>query len=58
MKGQSAIAIARLRGKERIFQGENFWARGYAVSTVGFEEAKIRQYIHDQEEQDEDRGRF
>lgn len=58
MKGKSAIAIARPRGKERNFQGENFWARGYAVSTVGLEEAKIRQYIHDQEEQDDDKGRF
>jgi putative transposase len=38
LKGKSAIAIARqFRGKQRNFNGENFWARGYAVSTVGFE---------------------
>src|SRR5260370_1482510 len=37
LKGKSAIAIARLCGKERNFSGEHFWARGYAVSTVGFE---------------------
>jgi REP element-mobilizing transposase RayT len=37
LKGKSAIAIARLGGKERNFSGEHFWARGYAVSTVGFE---------------------
>jgi hypothetical protein len=37
LKGNSAIAIARLCGKERNFTGEHFWARGYAVSTVGFE---------------------
>jgi len=37
LKGKSAIAIARLCGKERNFTGEHFWARGYAVSTVGFE---------------------
>ena len=36
LKGKSAIAIARLRGKDRNFSGEHFWARGYAVSTVGF----------------------
>ena len=39
LKGKSAIAIARLCGKERNFSGEHFWARGYAVSTVGFESA-------------------
>jgi putative transposase len=32
LKGKSAIAIARLCGKERNFSGEHFWARGYAVS--------------------------
>jgi hypothetical protein len=37
LKGKSAIAIARLCGKQRNFSGEHFWARGYAVSTVGFE---------------------
>jgi hypothetical protein len=26
-----------LCGEERNFTGEHFWARGYAVSTVGFE---------------------
>ena len=32
----------------------------YAVSTVGFEEGKIREYIRNQEhqEQEEDKGRF
>ena len=38
LKGKSAIAVAReLCGKERNFTGEHLWARGYAVSTVGFE---------------------
>ena len=27
LKGKSAIAMARLRGKERNFTGEHFWAR-------------------------------
>ena len=37
LKEKSAIAMARVCGKERNFTGEHFWARGYAVSTVGFE---------------------
>jgi hypothetical protein len=37
LKGKSAIAIARLCGKQRNFAGEHFWARGYAVSRVGFD---------------------
>jgi len=35
LKGKSAIAIARqFAGKQRNFSGEQFWARGYAVSTA------------------------
>ena len=50
MKGKSAIAIARqFGGKQRNFTGEHFWARGYAVSTVGFEQRQIQQYIRAQE---------
>jgi putative transposase len=41
LKGTSAIAIARLCGKERTFTGEHFWARSYAVSTVGFEPEQL-----------------
>jgi putative transposase len=53
IKGKSAIAVARqFRGKERNFSGEHFWARGYAVSTVGFEEAQIKAYIKNQEQLD------
>lgn len=57
LKGKSAIAIARLQGKERNFAGEQFWARGYAVSTVGFNEDEIRRYIRNQEGSDGS-GRF
>ena len=52
LKGKSAIAVARLCGREQNFTGEHLWARGYAVSTVGFELEQIRQYIRDQEEAD------
>ena len=46
--------IARtFSGRKRNFSGENFWARGYFVSTVGLDEAVIRAYIRDQEKEDE-----
>ena len=54
LKGKSAIAIARTYlGRRRNFTGQNFWARGYFVSTVGRDEAVVRQYIREQEQEDE-----
>ena len=51
IKGKSAISVARqFGGRKKNFNGEKFWARGYAVSTVGFEEAKIKDYIRYQEQ--------
>ena len=58
LKGKSAIAIARLSGKERNFSGEHFWARGYAVSTVGFELEQVRTYIREQDAADGAGGHF
>jgi putative transposase len=58
LKGKSAIAIARMSGKERNFSGEHFWARGYAVSTVRFELEQVRKYIREQEAADESSGQF
>jgi putative transposase len=58
LKGKSAIAVARMCGKERNFTGEHFWARGYAVSAVGFELEQVRQYIREQEEADGNGGPF
>ena len=53
IKGKSAIAIARdVRGRARNFAGQSFWARGYFVSTVGRDEAAIREYIRNQEAED------
>ena len=58
IKGRSAIAIARqFQGRERNFTGEHFWGRGYCVSTIGYEEDKVRAYIRDQEGGD-DEGHF
>ena len=54
LKGKSAIGIARRYGnRKRNFNGEKFWARGYAVSTVGFELDKIKAYVKNQEQLDE-----
>ena len=54
MKGKSAITIARnFGGRARNFTGEVFWARGYFVSTVGLDEAMVRAYIREQEQEDE-----
>lgn len=53
IKGKSAIAVARqFSGRKRNFNGEKLWARGYAVSTVGFEESQIKRYIKNQEQLD------
>ena len=50
LKGKSAIRIHRqFLGQKRNFTGLHFWARGYCVSTVGLDEAKIRAYIRSQE---------
>lgn len=54
LKGKSAITIARkFGGRSRNFTGEAFWARGYFVSTVGLDEAMVRAYIRNQEQEDE-----
>ena len=58
LKGKSAIAIARSQGKKRNFSGENFWARGYAVSTIGYDLEAIRKYIREQEDADKNQGTF
>src|SRR5580765_504499 len=53
IKGKSAIHLARVYGeRKRNFVGQHFWARGYFVSTVGRDEALIREYIRNQEHED------
>ena len=63
LKGKSAIAVARqFHGKKKNFAGEQLWARGYAISTVGFEVETIRAYIQNQErldaQQENEEGSF
>ncbi len=53
IKGKSAIAVARqFSGRQRNFNGERLWARGYAVSTVGFNIEEVKAYIKHQEQLD------
>lgn len=40
-------------GRQRNFTGEHFWARGYYVLTVGLDEDVVRQYIRNQEAEDD-----
>jgi putative transposase len=54
MKGKSAIHIARAyMGRRKNFTGQQFWARGYYVSTVGLDEEVVRSYIKKQEQEDQ-----
>ena len=54
IQGKSAIHIARsYLGRRQNFTGQQFWARGYYVSTVGRDETAIREYIQKQEVEDQ-----
>jgi len=54
LKGKTAIHIARgYVGRRRSFVGQQFWARGYWVSTVGRDEEAVRKYIREQEKEDQ-----
>ena len=54
IKGKSAIHIARVyAGRRRSFVGQQFWARGYWVSTVGRDEVAVRRYRQEQEKEDQ-----
>ena len=53
LKGKSAIHVARtFMGRKRNYVGQHLWARGYFVSTVGRDEAEIRTYIREHEQED------
>ena len=61
LKGKAAIRIHReLMGTKGTLFGRKFWARGYCVSTVGLDEARIREYIRNQEklERQYEQGEF
>ena len=56
LKGKSAVRIHRELLHERRMTGLHFWAPGYCVSTVGLDEAQVRQYIREQEELENRQG--
>ncbi len=39
-------------GRKKNFVGQNFWARGYYVTTIGHDAEVVREYIKRQEEED------
>ena len=51
LKGKSAISVAwQFSGRRRNFNAQKLWVRSYAVSTVGFEQAQIKDNIQNQEQ--------
>ncbi len=53
IKGKSTIHIARRYAeRKRNFADQYFWGRSYFISTVGRDEAKIREYNRHQESED------
>ncbi len=54
LKGKSAILIhRRYLGKGKNLTGYHFGVRDYGASTVGLDEATVRQYICEQEAHDQ-----
>ena len=59
LKGKSAMIVFEKYSRlKQNFGGHQFWAKGYYVSTVGLDEAKIRKYIQDQEENESVEERY
>jgi putative transposase len=52
LKGKTALYVANKYARKRKYKGYHFWARGYFVSTTGFNEQVVRRYIQNQEKQD------
>ena len=53
LKGKSSLMIFEKHSNLKYkFGNRNFWATGYYVSTVGLNEATIRKYIREQENED------
>ena len=53
LKGKSSLMIFEKHSNLKYkFGNRNFWATGYYISTVGLNEATIRKYIREQENED------
>jgi putative transposase len=58
LKGQSAVQIHRELLHERRLTELPFWAAGYCITTVGLDEARVRQSLREQEELERRPGEF
>jgi putative transposase len=56
LKGKSAVRIHRELMGRRLVIGAHFWATGYCVSTVGLDEEKIRRYVKEQDDLENNQG--
>ncbi|NKC03103.1 IS200/IS605 family transposase [Brucella haematophila] len=54
LKGKTALYVANEYAKKRKYRGYHFWARGYFVSTTGYDEQVVRRYIRNQEKAGKD----
>ena len=53
LKGKNSLMIFEYHGNLKYkFGSKTFWTTGYYVSTVGLNEATIRKYIREQENED------
>jgi putative transposase len=52
LKDKTAIYVANKYARKRRYKGYHFWARGYFVSTTGYNEHVVRRYIRNQEKVD------
>lgn len=52
LKGKTALYVAHKYARKRKYKGYHFWARGYFVSTTGYNEQVVRRYIQNQEKAD------
>ena len=52
LKGKTAIKLFKSypQLKKKPYWGNHFWARGYCVDTIGFDEEKTRKYVKHQED--------
>jgi len=51
IKGKSSeVVFEEFPELRKRYWGQHFWARGYFVSTVGIDEATIKEYIRNQED--------
>ncbi len=52
LKGKTALHVANKCARKRRYKGYHFWARGYVVSTAGYDEQVVRRYIRNHEKVD------